>query len=55
MSRRRKAVCRKIQAEAFTQGMYVPLGQYFQSAAWRSNLSGQLKAQPPLFWNVRKG
>ena len=32
-----------------------PLGQYFQSAAWRSNITGQLKAQPPLFWNVAKG
>ncbi len=32
----------------------MPLGQYFQSAAWRSNITGHLKAQPPLFWNVRR-
>ena len=51
----RKRVCEAIQVEAFTQGMYVPLGQYFQSAAWRANVTGQLKGQPPLFWNVKKG
>jgi peptide/nickel transport system substrate-binding protein len=43
-----------IQQEAFTDALFVPLGQYRQSAAWRSNLSGHLKAQPPLFWNVTK-
>ena len=50
----RKTACEQIQLEAFTDGLYVPLGQYFQSAAWRSTISGQLKAQPPLFWNVKK-
>ncbi len=51
----RKTACERIQLEAFTNGLYVPLGQYFQSAAWRSNITGQLKGQPPLFWNVKKG
>lgn len=50
----RKHACEEIQAEAFAQGLYAPLGQYFQSAAWRSNIDGQVKAQPPLFWNVTK-
>ena len=50
----RKHSCEEIQKEAFTEGMYLPLGQYFQSAAWRTNLTGHLKAQPPLFWNVKK-
>ena len=50
----RKHACEEIQVEAFTQGLYAPLGQYFQSAAWRSNIAGQIKAQPPLFWNVTK-
>ena len=50
----RKHACEEIQAEAFSQGLYAPLGQYFQSAAWRSNITGQIKAQPPLFWNVKK-
>ena len=44
-----------IQTQAFTTAAQVPLGQYFQSAAWRSNITGHLKAQPPLFWNVKKG
>ena len=52
---RRRALCEDIQREAFTQALYVPLGQYFQKAAWRSNVTGHLKAQPPLFWNVQKG
>ncbi|HYZ62120.1 MAG TPA: ABC transporter substrate-binding protein [Acetobacteraceae bacterium] len=51
----RKRAAEAIQAEAFTEAMYVPLGQYFQSAAWRKNVTGQLKGQPPLFWNVKKG
>ena len=50
----RKNVCKEIQAEAFEQGLYAPLGQYFQSAAWRSTITGHVKAQPPLFWNVKK-
>ncbi len=50
----RKHACEEIQVEAFTQGLYAPLGQYFQSAAWRSNIDGQIKAQTPLFWNVTK-
>jgi peptide/nickel transport system substrate-binding protein len=51
----RRKICEAIQVEAFTQGLYVPLGQYFQSAAWRTNITGHLKGQPPLFWNVTKG
>ncbi len=43
-----------IQLEVFTQALYVPLGQYFQSAAWRTNVTGQLKGPVPIFWNVRK-
>ena len=50
----RKRLAAAIQAEAMEDAMYVPLGQYFQSGAWRSNVSGQLKGQPPLFWNVSK-
>ncbi len=50
----RRSLATRIQADAFDQGMFVPLGQYFQSAAWRSNLTGHLKGQAPLFWNVTK-
>ena len=51
----RKLLVGAIQTQAFTTAAQVPLGQYFQSAAWRSNITGHLKAQPPLFWNVKKG
>ncbi len=50
----RQRLARDIQAEAFEAALFVPLGQYFQSAAWRDNVAGQLPAQPPLFWNVTK-
>ena len=50
----RQRLAADIQARTLEQAMYVPLGQYFQSGAWRSNLTGHLKGQPPLFWNVTK-
>jgi len=28
---------------------------YYQPTAYRRNLTGILKGQPPLFWNVRRG
>jgi peptide/nickel transport system substrate-binding protein len=43
-----------MQVECLTQALYVPLGQYFQSAAWRNSLSGHLKGPVPVFWNVAK-
>jgi peptide/nickel transport system substrate-binding protein len=51
----RKRLAAAIQEQAFTEALFVPLGQYFQSGAWRSNITGHLKGQPPLFWNVSKG
>ncbi len=51
----RKSLCAQIQAEVFANANYIPLGQYFQSAAWRRNLTGHLKGPVPLFWNVQKG
>ena len=49
-----KKLAAQIQEVAFTEAMYVPLGQYFQSAAWRTNITGHLKGPVPLFWNVSK-
>jgi peptide/nickel transport system substrate-binding protein len=49
-----KRLAAGIQDEAFRQAMYVPLGQYFQSAAWRKEITGHLKGPVPVFWNVRK-
>jgi peptide/nickel transport system substrate-binding protein len=50
----RKKLCAAIQLEAFQNGMFIPLGQYFQSAAWRKNITGHLKGPVPVFWNVEK-
>jgi peptide/nickel transport system substrate-binding protein len=50
-----KQLATEIQQEVFTQALYVPLGQYFQSAAWRKNITGHLKGPVPVFWNVQKG
>src|SRR5260370_22175489 len=50
-----KKLAAQIQEVAFTEAMFVPLGQYFQSAAWRSNITGHLKGPVPVFLNVAKG
>ncbi len=50
----RKKLATALQDEVFTEVPYVPLGQYFQSAAWRKNVSGFLKGPVPIFWNVTK-
>ena len=50
-----KRLATAIQDEAFAQVLYIPLGQYFQSAAWRKNITGHLKGPVPVFWNVQKG
>ncbi len=43
-----------IQMRALEQVMYVPLGQYFQSTAYRRSLTGVLKGPAPVFWNISK-
>ncbi len=47
-------LARAIQDEAFREVMFIPLGQYFQSAAWRKDITGHLKGPVPVFFNVRK-
>jgi peptide/nickel transport system substrate-binding protein len=34
---------------------YVPLGQFKQPFLWRKNVSGVLKANTLVFWNITKG
>ncbi|MFO1025179.1 MAG: ABC transporter substrate-binding protein [Acetobacteraceae bacterium] len=45
----------QIQELALTDGFYVPVGHFLGQSAWRSNLSGILRASAPIMWNVRKG
>jgi peptide/nickel transport system substrate-binding protein len=42
-----------MQAQAFQDVPYIPLGLWYQNTAYRSNLTGMLKGLP-LFWNVRR-
>ncbi len=49
------AIEAQMQQRALEQAWVVPLGQYFQSAAWRRNVTGFQKGPAPVFWNVAKG
>lgn len=49
------AATTEMQRLAFDEVPYVPIGMYYQPTAYRRNLTGILKGQPPLFWNVRRG
>ena len=49
-----KPIATALQEEALTSVPYIPLGQYFQSTAYRGSLSGMMKGFS-VFWNVRKG
>jgi peptide/nickel transport system substrate-binding protein len=46
-------VAREIQAAAFEDLPYLPLGQYLQATAYSTKLTGVLNGFA-LFWNVRK-
>ena len=44
-----------IQAAVWEEVPYVPLGQFFQPAAMRDNITGVLDSPFPIFWNAKKG
>jgi len=48
------SLAEQIQAQAFRDVPYVPLGQQFQQTAYRAELSGVLPGMP-VFWNVVRG
>jgi peptide/nickel transport system substrate-binding protein len=48
------AATTEMQRIAFDEVPYVPTGMYYQPTAYRRNLTGMLKGQPPLFWNIRR-
>lgn len=49
----RRALGRRMQAQALIDVPYIPLGLWYQNTAHRANLTGVLKGLP-LFWNVRR-
>jgi peptide/nickel transport system substrate-binding protein len=50
----RKRLAGRIQETALTDVLVMPLGRYQVSSAWRSNVSGILKMNMPIMWNVSK-
>jgi len=49
---RRKQLAADLQAQAFEDVPYLPLGQAFGPTAYRSTITGVLEGFP-MFWNVR--
>jgi peptide/nickel transport system substrate-binding protein len=45
-----QALCQQIQRRAFEVVPFIPLGEVFQSTAFRSNITDVVKAAIPLFW-----
>ena len=45
-------ICRDIQALAFEEIPYIPVGQYKQPTAYRKSITGILDGTA-VFWNVR--
>lgn len=44
----------RIQETALADVLYVPLGRYVANSAWRSNVTGILKSNQPVMWNISK-
>jgi peptide/nickel transport system substrate-binding protein len=51
----RKRIAEQVQVEAFKSVPFIPVGQYFQPAAFRSDLSGFVRAPFSVFWGVKRG
>ena len=43
----------QMQAAAFDELPYIPLGQFFQQTAYRRELTGMLKG-PIMFWDIQR-
>ena len=51
---KRKVIGEEIQKQAMQTIQYVPLGQFFQPMAMRTNVTGFQEVMAPVFWNVDK-
>jgi peptide/nickel transport system substrate-binding protein len=52
---KQKKIAAEIQKEVYDQVIYIPLGQYRGTSAWRKSLSGVLDGPAtPVFWNIDK-
>jgi len=50
----KQAAATKLQALAYDEAMYAPLGQFTAPAAWSNRLTGVLDGPAPFFWNISK-
>jgi len=50
----RKRIADDVQLEAFQSVPFIPVGQYFQPAAFRSDLTGFVRAPFSVFWGVKR-
>jgi len=50
----RKKIATDMQAYAYDQVIYVPLGQFSRQSSWRKELTGVADSPIPLFWNMSK-
>ena len=51
---KQKEIVRQIQAQAFEDVPYIPLGQMISPTAYRANLSGMIAGAVPVFWNIQR-
>lgn len=49
-----KKIAAEMQAYAYDQVIYVPLGQFSRQSAWRKDLTGVVDSPIPIFWNMSK-
>jgi peptide/nickel transport system substrate-binding protein len=49
-----QAIGADIQRQVWQDVPYIPIGQYFQPAAYRRGLTGILRGAPVMQWNVRR-
>lgn len=49
-----RRIAAELQAYAYDEVMYVPLGQYVVHTAWSNKLEGVLDGPAPFFWNISK-
>jgi peptide/nickel transport system substrate-binding protein len=50
----RKKIATDMQAYAYDQVIYIPLGQFSRQSAWRTDLKGVVDSPIPIFWNMTK-
>ena len=53
-SAQRDALAAQIQAEAFRQVPFVPLGQYRLATAFRKAITGLVPSSVPVFWGLQQ-